>query len=296
VPITSAHRPEPAGVSVGATAQNGQGTGQDCDPTASLRPTGLPSPGQMPAGSTMAKIAERGRLVAGVDQNTFLFGFRNPASGRLEGFDIDMAGQIAKAIFGDASRVQYKVITSTEREDVLKNGDVDIVVRTYTINCARLQNVNFSTVYYTAAQRLLVDKNSPVTGMNQLAGQRVCANGGSTSLSRIAADPAKPIPVAVVNWSDCLVMLQQGQVAAVSTDDTILAGIMAQDPNVKMVGPRLTSEPYGIGIPKGSEDMVRFVNGVLAKSMSDGSWQASYDHWLGGTGDSAQPPQPKYRD
>jgi polar amino acid transport system substrate-binding protein len=92
-------------------------------------------------------------------------------------------------------------------------------------------------------------------------------------------------------------MLQQGQVEAMSTDDTILSGMVAQDPNVKMAGPRFTQEPYGIGIPKENEDMVRFVNGVLEQSVASGSWASSYDRWLGRTGEPRpQPPAPKYRD
>jgi polar amino acid transport system substrate-binding protein len=245
----------------------------------------------------MTKIKERGRLIAGVDQNTYLFGFRNPASNALEGFDIDMARQVAKAILGDENKVQYKVITSRDREDVLAKGEVDIVVRTYTINCERLQKVAFSSVYYTTGQRVLVDKTSPVTGMDGLAGKKVCANAGSTSLGQLAKHPAKPVPVPVVNWSDCLVLLQQGQVAAMSTDEPILAGMAAQDPNLKIVGPRLTEEPYGIGIPKGNTDMVRFVNAVLEKIRADGTWQRSYDQWVGRrSGEPASPPAPKYRD
>jgi len=297
VTASSASRPLPEGVRFGDTAGGSQGGDTNCaNPTASLRPGAL----AVAPGSTMATIAGKGRLVAGVDQNTYLFGFRNPASGRLEGFDIDVVGWIAKSIFGngaDLSKVvQYKVITSGEREDVLTRGEVDIVVRTYTINCARLQKVDFSAEYYTATQRLLVGKNSAVDGIDDLGGQPVCAATGSTSLAAIGAHPAKPTPVSVVNWSDCLVMLQQGQVAAVSTDDTILAGMLAQDPNLKMVGPALAAEPYGIGIPKGKEDMVRFVNAVLSRAMEDNTWQTSYNHWLGGTGQSAAPPRPKYRD
>ena len=73
----------------------------DCDREASLRPGPQPAPGAMPPGSTMAAIADRGRLVVGVDQNTYLFGFRDPASGKLTGFDIDIAHEIARALFGD---------------------------------------------------------------------------------------------------------------------------------------------------------------------------------------------------
>lgn len=296
--VGSVERPQPAGVEVDPPTTTGAATGvPPCDPTASLRPSGgLPAAGAMPEGTTMRAIQDRGRLIAGVDQNTYLFGFRNPTSNALEGFDIDRAREIAAAIFGDPNKVQYKVITSAERVDALKNGEVDIVVRTMTATCARWAEINFSAIYYVAGQRLLVDKGSEITAIDQLGGKRVCAAKGSTSLNTLAETPAPPQRVAVDNWSDCLVMLQQGQVAGVSTDDTILAGMVAQDPNVKMVGPRFTDEPYGIGIPKQSEDMVRFVNGVLAKSVSDGSWAASHQNWLAKSGEKATPPQAKYRD
>lgn len=291
--VTSVDRPQPDGV--GSGQQTGTATSvPDCgDPTVSLRPAGLGTPGN----STMAKIKERGRLIAGVDQNTYLFGSRNPETNTLEGFDVDMARQVAKALFGDENKVQYKVISSRDREAVLEKGEVDIVVRTYTINCERLQKVAFSSVYFTTGQRVLVDKRSPYKSMDDLAGKKVCANSGSTSLTQLNKHPAKPVTVSVINWSDCLVLLQQGQVDAMSTDEPILAGMAAQDPNVKIVGPKLTEEPYGIGIPKQNADMVRYVNAVLDKIRGDGTWQRSYDFWVGSrTGEPAAPPSPKYRD
>ena len=127
----------------------------DCDREASLRPGPQIAPGAMPPGSTMAAIAERGRLVVGVDQNTFLFGFRNPSTGQLEGFDIDVAREIARAIFGDPDRIDLRVVDASQREPALKSGLVDLVVRTYSITCARKENVAFSTVYYNANQRIL---------------------------------------------------------------------------------------------------------------------------------------------
>ncbi|CAM3448217.1 glutamate ABC transporter substrate-binding protein [Kibdelosporangium persicum] len=291
--VTSADRPEPEGSGPGQAGSGGT-EAPDCgDPTASLRPNGL----GIPAGSTMAKIRERGRLIAGVDQNTYLFGFRNPSTNKIEGFDIDMAKQVAKAIFNDENKIQFKAISSRDRENVLANGDVDIVVRTYTINCERLEKVAFSAVYYTTGQRVLVPKSSTITRIDDLGGKKICASSGSTSLTQIARHPAKPVPWSVVNWSDCLVLLQQGQVSAISTDEPILVGMAAQDPAVKIVGPKLTEEPYGIGIPKANTDMVKFVNAVLERSRGDGSWQQSYNRWIADRlGEPASPPTPKYRD
>ena len=296
--VDSAQRPAPVGAEENpAPPSTSAAPAPGCDPTASFRPGPLPPEGKMPGGSTMKKIRDKGLLVAGVDQNTFLFGFRNPTTNTLEGFDIDRVHEIAKAIFGDPNKVKFKVVTSAGRIDALKEKQVDIVVRTMTATCQRWQDINFSAIYYQAGQRLLVDRASKVSSLDQLGGKKVCAVKGSTSIATIAAHKANPIPVQVDNWSDCLVMLQQGQVEAMSTDDTILSGMVAQDPNVKMAGPRFTQEPYGIGIPKENQDMVRFVNGVLEQSVASGAWARSYDRWLGRTGEPRpQPPAPKYRD
>jgi polar amino acid transport system substrate-binding protein len=297
--VDSAQRPVPVGAEENpAPPSTSAAPAPDCDPTASFRPRGpLPQPGQMPAGSTMKRIKDKGLLVAGVDQNTFLFGFRNPTTNTLEGFDIDRVHEIAQAIFGDRTKVKFKVVTSAGRIKALQEKQVDVVVRTMTATCQRWQDINFSAIYYQAGQRLLVDRASKVTSLDELGGKKVCAVKGSTSITTIAAHKANPIPVQVDNWSDCLVMLQQGQVDAMSTDDTILSGMVAQDPNVKMAGPRFTQEPYGIGIPKENQDMVRFVNGVLEQSVASGAWARSYDRWLGRTGEPRpKPPAPNYRD
>jgi polar amino acid transport system substrate-binding protein len=263
------------------------------NPVASLRPSGpLPIPGAMPPGSTMAQIEHRGYLIAGIDQNTYLFGYFNPTTGKNEGFDIDMADAVSKAIFG-AVRIKYVAITSAERIPYLQNHTVDIVADTMTINCARWQQVDFSSVYYEAGQSLLIPRTSKVTSLSQLGGQKVCAATGSTSIATIASWPSHPIPVAVNDWTDCLVMLQQGQVAAISTDDTILRGLAAQDPQTTLVGKDFTNEPYGLAMSRDAPDFVRFVNGVLERMRTDGQWAAIYDRWLVGPAPSA--PTPAYK-
>ena len=248
-----------------------------CDPKASsLRPSGPP---QVTPGSFMAKIRARGYLIAGVDQSTYHFGFLNPLTGQIEGFDIDMIRAVAKAIFGDPSKVQFKAISDEQRIPDVMSGTVDIVAHTMTITCQRLQQVDFSTVYFDAHQRVLVLKNSKATSLDDLHGQKVCATSGSDSVARIQAH--KAIPVQVPYWTDCLVLLQQGDVAAISTDDSILDGLAAQDPWTKLVGPQLTDEPYGLAISRQHPEFVRFVNAVLEQLRTNGQWAASYRHWIG---------------
>lgn len=259
-----------------------------CDPTASsLRPSGPP---QVTPGSFMATIRARGYLIAGVDQSTYHFGFLNPLSGQIEGFDIDMIRAIAKAIFGDPGKVQFKAISDAQRIPDTTHRTVDIVAHTMTITCDRLNEVDFSSVYFEAHQKVLVLKNSSATSLDDLHGQKVCATSGSDSVDRIREHHA--VPVEVPYWTDCLVRLQQGSVAAVSTDDSILDGLAAQDPWTKIIGKPLTDEPYGLAISKQHPEFVRFVNAVLQQLRTDGQWKASYAHWLGHP--VQDPPQAHY--
>ncbi len=297
-----ADQPVPVGVQDPAKIPKAAGsTAPTCNPRASLRPpASMPAAGQLPAGSTMAAILKRGRLIVGVDQNSYLFGYRDSANdatnGQIVGFDIDIAHQVAKAIFGDPNKIQFRAITSADRIPVLQKDQADLVVDSMTINCERLQQVAFSTDYFDAGQRVLVMDDSTVKSIDDLGGKKVCAASGTTSIQNIADASSHPIPVSVNDWTDCLVMLQQGQVDAISTDDSILAGLAAQDPNTKLVGPKFTDEPHGVAIKKSNADLVRFVNGVLDRMRADGTWKAMYSRWLTSLGPAPNPPASQYLD
>lgn len=271
----------------------------DCTPQnlrASLRPQGpLPAPGQMPVGSTMARIAKRGHLIVGVLEDIYPFAFLDQSS-KLEGFDSDIARDVAGAIFGDRERVVFLPLPEADRFTPVESGQVDLVVAAATITCPLREQLDFSTVYYEARQRVLVNRNSAITGLDDLRGKRVCAAQGSTSLRTILAAASKPIPVGTATETDCLMLLQLGEVDAVSTDDTILAGMKAQDPQTEIVGPSLHEEPYGVMINKNTPDLVRFVNAVLQRRAEDGRWRASYERWLKLLGPPPSPPTPQYRD
>jgi polar amino acid transport system substrate-binding protein len=266
-----------------------------CHPRESLRPTGPPpAPGHIPMTGTLGKIQKRGRLILGTSQSTLLFSYRNAFTGKLEGFDVDMGRQIAQAVFGDPDKIQIKVIANDQRVPLANSGAVDLVAYTMTMNCARWKSVNFSTVYYDAGQRVLVSTDSTAKSIDDLGGKKVCAAVGSTSLDNIAKVPAKPIPVGRPTFADCLVAFQQNEVDAISTDDTILAGLAAQDPYAKVVGPPFTDEPYGLAMPK-DDEFTRFVNAVLEKNRENGTWTATYKKWLGRFGPPPAPPAPEYR-
>jgi len=268
------------------------------NPLASFAPDGPnPAPGAaMPADSYMAKIQKRGRLIAGVSSDTLLLGSRNPLTGQIQGFDIEMLKAVSKAIFGDPNKIEFRVITTAQRIPVLADGSVDIVARAMTITCARWEQIDFSTQYYLAGQKVLVAKGSPVRAMEDLKGKRVCAPNGSTSMDKLKTFPGL-IPVGSDTHTGCLVLFQQGKVDAITGDDTILAGLAAQDPYASVVkAPAFTEEPYGLGIAKKKNpDFVKFVNGVLAQMRSDGQWTTAYNTWLkAALGPAPTPPSAVY--
>lgn len=278
------------------------------DVTASLRPQDtLPEPSALPVGSRMREIRDRGWLVAGIDQSSYPFGYVDPTDNKLRGFDIDMLREVAAAIFGDRreDRIRFRVLRNDDRARAVARDDVDIVAETMTINCDRRKTTDFSSVYFEAGQRILVQKDGKADvadyrgGLGALpAGMRVCSVQGSTSIKLLRQDAPQVQEVVGDTWADCLVLLQQGTADAITTDDTILSGLQTQDRIFTVVvGPKITYEPYGMAISRDHPDLVRFVNGVLERLRTNGRWQELYSTYLG-TSLSAQtpaPPQARYR-
>lgn len=267
-------------------------------------PAPLPSPADIPASSRMGVIKKRGRLIVGVDQNTMLFAYLNPASGSRQGFEIDLAYQIAKAIFGDegSRRVDFVSLLTSERLSAVQAGRVDLVIDAMTMTCDRARKVGFSTIYFMAHQRTLVRSDSQAVDLHGLAGMRVCATNTSTALAVLQDARYHVIPYPRAARTDCLVALQRGIVAGVQADDAILYGLHEQDPYTKILfNPRsgYSDEPYGIAIDKRYPELISFVDSVLNEMRHPGagstlrSWVSLYDEWIRPvTKVAAQPPRP----
>ena len=180
--------------------------------------------------------------------DTYLLGSRNPFTGKIEGFDIDMVKAMAKAIVGDENAYELRVITAAQRIPALENGSVDIVARNMTITCDRWTQIGFSTEYYRAGQKILVRRGSKATTLADLAGQRVCAPNGTSSMTNLMKLQPKAIAVGADNHTGCLALFQNGEVDAITGDDTVLAGLAAQDPYAVVPDQKaFTAEPYGLG-------------------------------------------------
>lgn len=252
-------------------------------------------------GDAVRRIKDHGKLIVGVDQNSYLWGFRDPATGQIVGFDIDLVRAIAKDILGDPDKVQFLTVPTAQRIPMIKAGKVDMVVRTMTINCSRLKDVAFSTAYFEAGQQLLVPvQGTAITGFDSsLQGKKVCTAKSSTGQTKLESDAHGAKIVLVDNQLDCLVRLQLNLVDAVFTDNALAAGQAAQDPSVHLIGQKVTTEPYGVAMNLKDTDLVARVNKVLEDYRRGGAnspWMQAYRHWLAAKlPDVSGPPVPLYQ-
>lgn len=243
---------------------------------------------EFPADTTMGRIQDEGEIVIGVKFDVPPFGFKNPQTDEVEGFDVEMGGFIADALGVEPTYVEA---ISDNRIPFLQDGTVDLILSTMTITTDRDAEIDFSEPYFIAHGRILVPEDSDIAGVEDLAGRTVCTALGSTYEENLGESAPEAELQLVDSYSECLELVQTGAVDAVSTDDVILTGMIIQDPTLMLVGDELTVEPYGIGIKDGDTEFKEFVDGVLADVKEDGRWQELFDKWIGQyTGQEATPP------
>jgi glutamate transport system substrate-binding protein len=241
-----------------------------------------------PAGSTMATIQAKGKLVVGTKFDQPGFGQKNPTSGQVEGFDVEIAKLIATGIFGGTTesvtpKIEFVEAVSKNREPYIQNGNVDIVIATYTIKDTRKEVVDFAGPYFVARQDIMVKTdNSSIKSVTDLNGKKVCTASGSTSEPNVRAKAPQAEIVLFDNYSQCAEALTDGRVVAMTTDNTILAGLAQQSNGAfKLVGAPFSDEPYGIGLKKGDDAFRTFLNDQIAKIEANGEWASAFAATLG---------------
>ena len=244
-----------------------------------------------PEGSTMAELADAGSITVGTKFDQPLFGLVGP-DGVPVGFDVEIAKIIAGKLGIDEENIEWVETVSANREQFIQDGQVDIVVATYTINDERKQIVDFAGPYYEAGQTIMVlEGNTDINGPEDLAGKKVCSVEGSTPAENIRTNYPEAELVPTAAYSDCLEPLRNGQVDAVTTDNVILSGFVDQNEGeFKLVGEAFTEEPYGIGLMKGDDEFRTFINDTLEESFEDGSWAEAWESTAGTVLETPEPP------
>jgi ABC-type amino acid transport substrate-binding protein len=235
-------------------------------------------------------IQSKGKIRIGTQEDNTPFSVKTPATGKWDGFDVAIGREIAKAIFGEGEDVEKYIewvpVVSATRIPAITDNKADIVIKTFTINDERKAQIDFSDVYFRTGQRILVKKdNTTIKEAADMAGKTICSQRGSTSEKNIStATNNAARPLLLDSYPACLLALQQGQADAVSTDETILFGLVKQDPNTKIVGKYFSTEPYGIGVKKSvagdRTGFVDFINRTMITLITTGKWASFYEQYI----------------
>lgn len=232
------------------------------------------------AGDTLAEAKKKGVLVVGCKDSLPPFGYIDESTRRIVGYDIDFVNAIAKKM---GVKVELKPVTSASRMPQLQEGHIDIIAATMTKNAERAKVIDFSHAYFLTGQKFITKKGS-VKSLKDLEGKRIGTAKGSTSEQNVA----KAIPSATVlsfdDYPQAFLALIQGKVSAVTTDEAILAGILAKAPNkaqYEIPNIQISDEPYGLGMRKGDTNFVNFVNKTILEMEKNGEAAKIFNKWFG---------------
>jgi len=226
---------------------------------------------------SIKRIRDRGTLIVGIKFDQPGFGVQKPGQNGVNGFDAEIAKLMAIRIFG-APKVTFVKAVAADREKLLQDKTVDMVIATYSITPARAKLVSFVGPYFVAGQDVLVRTDDAVIdSTTALVGKRVCTQKGSTSLTRIKQAVPGALVSTAASYKDCAEGVSAKKYDAVTTDDVILAGLAADSRGtLRVVGAKFSQEPYGIGVPLGDQEMQKFVAAALAETYLNGDWTRAW--------------------
>lgn len=231
-----------------------------------------------------------GKIVVGVKEDQPNLGYMDAVTGDRSGFDVDVASWIAQSLSFTPEQIEFVSVPSANREQALINGDINYYVGTYSITDKRKTQIDFAGPYFETGQGLLVlNSDDTIKSENDLVGKTVCSATGSTPIQNIRDNYPGVETMEFDTYSQCVEALKDGQVNVVTTDQAILIGYAALEPDaLKVVGEPFSKELYGVGLPKGDDALRHFINKVFTEGGD--TWQSLYDGTLGASGTKVAQP------
>jgi glutamate transport system substrate-binding protein len=241
-------------------------------------------------GTAMKEFADSGNITIGVKYDQPGIGFKGATDDMPEGFDPEIGKILAGSLGIAPEDITWKETISDNREPFLTEGEVDLVIASYSITDERRQIVGQAGPYYVTGQQLLVGSDSDISTLDDVKGKEVCSVTGSTSLDNIKAEGAKPR--GFDTYSECVDQVLSGTVDAMTTDGAILLGYAAEHPDeLKVVVEPFSEERYGVGYSKDKPEMCQWIVDTLKKAEDDGKWADGFEATLGQSGvDTPEPP------
>lgn len=231
--------------------------------------------------SALLRAQQRDKLIIGVRNDVLLFGFKDPKTGEVSGFDIDLAKILTYYLLGDEQKLEFRTVTANNRFTMIQNAEVDLALANTSINEERKQLVDFSDSYFELGESILVTQDSKIRGLADLANQAVIVVKNTIAVRVLSKKTPSAKLIEYNNYVEAVRALREKKGVALVTGSTILLGIQKENPDLHTVGGLFTFESYGVVIQKGDELMQEAVNTALRKMRASGEYQALYQKWFG---------------
>lgn len=226
-------------------------------------------------------VKDRGVIKVGVKVDVPKFGFKDPATGKVDGMEIDIARAIAKKILGDESKIEVQPVTAKTRGPLLDNGEVDYVIATFTVTDERKKSYNFSEPYFQDGVALMVKKASGITDLAGLNGKKIGVAQSATSkqalLEEAKKDNLKLDFLEFGTYPEIKTALDSGRIDCFSVDGAILAGYL--DDSTVILPARYSPQLYGVASKKGNDALTKAANDTIAEMKASGEMDKILDKW-----------------
>lgn len=234
------------------------------------------TPTELSNSDQIQAIIERGVLRVGVKQDVPNFGYKNPDTNKFEGMEIDIARKVADELGVD---IEFTPVTAQTRGPLLDNGQVDMVIATFTITDERKLLYNFTTPYYTDAVGFLVNKDSGINDIEDLDGKNIGVAQGSntrTLISELADKYGLDVSYTELgSYPELSVSLRAHRIDAFSVDQSILSGYVSS--KSQLMDYSFSASNYGIATKLSNTELNDYLNSLIEEWTADGSLQAIYD-------------------
>ena len=228
------------------------------------------------------EVKKSNEITWGVKADTRLFGLMSIKTGKIEGFEVDLANALTKEILGKNAKANFVQTTAKTKIPLLKNGNIDAVLAAMTITQERKKQIDFSDPYFYAGQSLLVKDDSSIKNVRDLNGNTALAVKGTTAVDNVKKFAPKAKVFEYDDYGQAFTALKAGQGQAMTTDNGLLAGIASENKGYKLVGGTYTSEPYGIAVEKGQTDFADHINKALNELKKNGTYHRLLVKWFDG--------------
>ena len=227
------------------------------------------------------EVKKSNEITWGVKADTRLFGLMSIKTGKIEGFEVDLANALTKEILGKNAKANFVQTTAKTKIPLLKNENIDAVLAAMTITPERKKQIDFSDPYFYAGQSLLVKDDSTIKSIKDMNGKTALAVKGTTAVANVKKFAPKAKVLEFDDYGQAFTALKSGQGQAMSTDNGILAGIASENPGYQVVGGNFTNEPYGIAVDKGQTQMIKRIDKALDELKADGTYDKLIQKWFG---------------